>query len=222
MPRINQWLARATGLSRRAADASITAGEVTINGQLAVIGQAVSDKDSVTFRGQEVSLPKLSYIVLNKPTGYVSSRRPQGQDRSIYDLLPEELHGLKSVGRLDKDSSGLLILTNDGDLAQELTHPRHHQPKTYRLILDKPLTPADHHRIEEGVLLDDGISQFNLAGQGKAWQAILAEGRNRQIRRTFEALGLEVIELDRTSIGKLQLGDLGRGQFKSINPNEIL
>lgn len=219
--RLNQWLARATGLSRRAADAIVTAGNVRVNGSLAQVGQVIGSKDVVEVEGNEMQLANLSYFALNKPVGFVCSRQPQGNAKTIYNLLPPELYDLKSVGRLDKDSSGLLLLTNDGELAQKLTHPSYRKSKCYQLLLNRSLSLTDQKAVERGIMLDDGLSQFKLTGSGKVWEATLTEGRNRQIRRTFAALGYTVIKLHRTRLGKLELGNLAVGKYRAVKPEEI-
>jgi 23S rRNA pseudouridine2605 synthase len=160
-------------------------------------------------------LPKTQTILLNKPAGYICSRNGQGGE-TIYDLLPAELRRLKPVGRLDKDSSGLLLMTNDGDLAQRLTHPSYQKDKVYELSLDKALTPHDWEQITHGgVQLDDGMSAFKLHWQHKnnsvRWIVTMHQGRNRQIRRTFAALGYQVTRLHRTKFGNYELKKLVPG-----------
>lgn len=147
--RINKYLALATGISRRAADAALGEFRVGINGKTAKIGTEVTESDVVTLDGRILSLPisKVT-IMLNKPAGYVVSRDGQGSD-TIYDLLPVEHDRLKPVGRLDKDSSGLLLLTNDGDLANQLTHPSYQKRKIYEITLDKPLEPLHRQMIND-------------------------------------------------------------------------
>jgi 23S rRNA pseudouridine2605 synthase len=216
--RINRYLALATGMSRRAADLVIAEGQVTVNGQTPQAGQDVTEQDKVLFQGRPVQAPaSLQTIALNKPVGYVVSRDGQGSP-IVYDLLPAGLHNLKPVGRLDKDSSGLLLLTNDGTLAQELTHPKHTKEKIYELTLDKPLLPADREAIERGVTLEDGKSQLQLRQDGseKQWRVIMHEGRNRQIRRTFEARGYAVRKLRRTHFGSYSLGQLPPGHYQTL------
>ncbi|HEX7962968.1 MAG TPA: pseudouridine synthase [Candidatus Saccharimonadales bacterium] len=216
--RINKFVAAASGLSRRAADAAISDGRVRINGQLAGAGQDAGEHDAVTLDGQPLSAPAARRtILLNKPAGFVVSREGQGA-RTVYDLLPPELHQLKPVGRLDKDSSGLLLLTNDGQLAQELTHPKYHKTKVYEVRLDKPLAPLHRQMIaDHGVQLEDGPSQFELErlrDDDTAWRLRLHEGRNRQIRRTFAALGYRVQQLHRTHFGAYELGQLRSGSYQ--------
>lgn len=217
--RINKYIALATGISRRSADDAIQQGRVKVNGQLVQSGLSLEEGDTVTLDGQLVE-PRQEHttIMLNKPPGYVVSRDGQGS-LTIYDLLPQELYRLKPIGRLDKDSSGLLLLTDDGQLANHLTHPRYQKTKVYEILLNKPLQADDLQMItQKGVKLDDGPSRFELkpASHGQELTAILTEGRNRQIRRTFEALGYKVARLHRTKFGDYELPDgLKPGEFSS-------
>lgn len=204
--RINAFVARASGLSRRAADTAIHAGRVRVNGSPAAVGHAVQPADRVTLDGRILAEPyAVQTVLLHKPTGYVVSRSGQGS-KTIYDLLPSTLHHLKPVGRLDKDSSGLLLLTNNGQLAHQLTHPSSQKSKVYEVRLDQPLTPAHRRAITgSGVQLADGTSRLQLdpmpPGTNTAWRVTMHEGRNRQIRRTFAALGYTVTTLHRIQFG---------------------
>ena len=212
--RINKFIAQATGLSRRASDHAILEGRVTVNGRSVLAGTDVGAKDEVRLDSRPLALPgQPTTIMLNKPAGYVCSRVGQGS-KTIYDLLPTGLHRLKPVGRLDKDSSGLLLLTDDGTLADRLTHPRYAKEKLYGIRLDKPLAPAARTQAERGVELEDGLSRLKIEDvHGTRLTARLSEGRNRQIRRTFAVLGYEVRELHRTKFGPYELGDLAPGTF---------
>jgi 23S rRNA pseudouridine2605 synthase len=220
--RINKFLALATGLSRRAGDAAIAEGMVIVNGQPAILGQVITATDSVRYQGKQLDVGLVSQsdavtIMLNKPVGYVVSRNGQGSP-TVYDLLPPEYHNLKPIGRLDKDSSGLLLLTNDGQLAHELTHPSRQKTKVYEAMLDKPLQPLHRQLINDhGILLDDGLSRLQLGRQydddDTAWQVTMHEGRNRQIRRTFAALGYKVTSLHRTQFGDYKLGNISPGDY---------
>ncbi len=213
--RLNRYVALASGLSRRAADQAIADKKISVNGELAKLGQIVADKDSVSLDGKLLTLGKTQTLMLNKPVGYVCSRDGQGS-KTIYDLLPAEFHNLKPVGRLDKDSSGLLLLTNDGKLAHNLTHPSSQKEKVYEVLLDKPL-PLEHKlEIEKGIELEDGLSQLKLSGRDKNWVVRMSEGRNRQIRRTFAALSYKVTRLHRTQFGSYQLTELATGKYKKI------
>src|SRR3990167_10432422 len=167
--RINKYVALASGMSRRGADEAISDKRITVNGQVALTGQEVAVNDKVTLDRQPITPPKvLQTVVLNKPVGYVCSREGQGS-KTIYDLLPPELHHLKPVGRLDKDSSGLLLLTNDGDLAHQLTHPSSQKEKVYEVELNKPLSEMNKVKIESGIEIGDGLSKLDLSGKEKNW-----------------------------------------------------
>lgn len=217
--RINKYVALATGMSRRAADVAIAEGRVRVNNQAPSSGQDIAESDRVTLDSSAITPDvKIQTVMLHKPVGYVVSRDGQGSN-TVYDLLPPELHKLKPVGRLDKDSAGLLLLTNDGNLAQELTHPSRQKLKIYEVTLDKPLQPLHHQMISDhGVKLDDGPSKFELEKMtdDTSWRITMHEGRNRQIRRTFAALGYEVTSLLRTSFGPYRLEDLGAGKLKNV------
>jgi 23S rRNA pseudouridine2605 synthase len=218
--RINKFVAAATGLSRRAADEAVGNHRVLINNQTVSAGAQVDSHDVVSLDGTPIELPKsATTIVFNKPAGYVCSRSGQGS-QTIYDILPAKFHHLKPVGRLDKDSSGLLLLTNDGDLANQLTHPRYTKTKIYEVLLDKPLQPLHQQMISDhGIQLDDGPSKFSLASldeQGRSWQVTMQEGRNRQIRRTFACLGYNVKRLHRTSFGPYKLSGLLTAEYKVL------
>jgi len=218
--RLNKFVARATGMSRRAADDAIAQKRVRINAQLAEQGALASSADLVTLDGKQIQLQTTQTILFNKPVGYVVSRDGQGS-KTIYDLLPKELHHLKPVGRLDKDSSGLLLLTNDGTLADGLTHPRNQKTKQYQISLDAPLAPLHRQMISDfGIQLADGPSKLQLErlqdGDDTQWAVTMHEGRNRQIRRTFEALGYSVTKLHRTHFGPYTLNKLASGKYTSV------
>lgn len=214
--RINQYVAKATGVSRRKADKLIASKEVTVNGKVASLGYEVLPNDIVKCGKEVLKLNATSMtIMLNKPVGYVCSRDGQGSN-TVYNLLPAEFHNLKPVGRLDKDSSGLLLLTNDGELAHRLTHPSFQKEKVYEVEIDIPLTDSDRKSIEAGVELNDGKSSLKLEGRDKHWTVRMSEGRNRQIRRTFEALDYSITKLHRTKFSDYKLNDLQLGQFTSI------
>jgi pseudouridine synthase len=219
--RVNRFVAQATGLSRRAADRAVQEGRVAINQRSAVLGDIVADNDNVTLDGKPVSavFSHLT-IMLHKPVGYVCSRAGQGS-RTVYDLLPPEYHKLKPVGRLDKDSSGLLLLTNDGELANRLTHPRYAKNKVYTVTLDMPLAPADKIKLEQGLKVDDYISRLQLAAiDDRTWQVIMSQGRNRQIRHTFAALNYTVQTLHRNRFGPYTLDKLPLGQYRICDTEE--
>lgn len=219
--RINKYIALHSSLSRRRADDAVANGRVKINGTRAELGSIVEANDEVLLDGVPVrgDLPKRTILLLHKPIGYVCSKQGQGS-KTIYDLLPEKYRSLKPAGRLDKDSSGLLVLSNDGDLLQELTHPSKLKEKIYLVILNKPLSKDHQTDIEKGIELDDGTSYLGLKPIDKArfeWRISMTEGRNRQIRRTFNALGYNVINLHRTIFGGYKIGDLAPGKYFEVS-----
>jgi len=219
--RINQFIAQHVGLSRRRADDAITNKRVTVNGRLCKLGENIIPSDIVCLDGNVIdNNTRLVYLILNKPVGYVCSRNGQGA-KTIYDLLPSDLKHLKSVGRLDKDSSGLLLLTNDGELANKLIHPSYEKEKIYEVVLDKPLSMGDQQKIYQGVPVETYISQMHLqklaTGErhvpNSSYLVTLTEGKNRQIRRTFSTLGYNVTKLHRTKFGEYTLGSLENGKY---------
>ncbi|HEX7259637.1 MAG TPA: pseudouridine synthase [Candidatus Saccharimonadia bacterium] len=212
--RINRYVAAATGLSRRAADEVISQSRIHVNEHPAQLGMSVGPADSVRLDGTLLRVPQSQTIMLHKPVGYITSRRQQGQTPTIYRLLPPELRRLKPIGRLDRDSSGLLLLTDDGELAQQLQHPSKGKWKRYEVRLDRPLGPEDQRQLEQGVTLPDGPSLLKIQSQGSTHIVSLQEGRNRQIRRSFDALGYKVTSLHRTDFGSYRLGTLGEGEWK--------
>ncbi len=213
--RINRYVALATGMSRRKADEAVAHGRVAVNGVMAKLTDITDDDDQIELDGQNLKKTKIKTIILNKPAGYVCSRNGQGS-KTIYDLLPSNFHNLKPVGRLDKDSSGLILLTNNGELAQKLTHPSERKEKVYRITLDKKLLEADKDHIEDGIELDDGKSRLILEGHELEWIVRMHEGRNRQIRRTFDALGYRVEKLHRTDFGPYKLKHLTSGEYQVL------
>lgn len=218
--RLNKYVAQATGMSRRKADELIAHGRVQVNDVIPTVGEDITTQ-TITLDGETITLPmQHQTIMLHKPTGYICSRDGQGNP-TIYELLPNELHHLKPIGRLDKNSSGLLLLTDDGDLAQQLTHPSNRKVKQYLVHINKPLSPLHRQMISDyGVTLEDGVSKLQLERiddkSDKDWRVIMHEGRNRQIRRTFESLGYHVARLHRTHFGTYTLGDLQSGKTKIV------
>jgi 23S rRNA pseudouridine2605 synthase len=216
--RLNKFLAFQLGVSRREADELIEKGKVRINSQIAKLGDRVSTTDAVYVDNKKIDLSQnYIYLLFNKPIGYVCSRRKQGETPTIYSTLPKEYQILKPVGRLDKNSSGLLILTNDGDFAHKMTHPSFKKTKVYEVSLDSPLEPLHQQLISDhGVKLDDGISKFLISKIDKnTYQITMQEGRNRQIRRTFAALGYKVTRLHRVQFGPYLL-DIASKEYKPI------
>ena len=221
--RLNKYLALHLGISRREADDLIAHQKVQINGDVAELGRQVEAGDRVVANGTPVETEtKHVYLLLNKPPNYVSSRRAQGNTPTIYSLLPKQYHALKPVGRLDKNTSGVILLTNDGDFSFRMTHPKFNKVKVYQVQLDKDLEPLHQQMIADyGVTLEDGPSKLTLTrlndSDRREWIVTMSEGRNRQIRRTFAALGYEVRTLHRTDFGHYALGDVKAGEFKIVD-----
>ena len=220
--RLNKYLALQLGISRREADLLIEKGRVTLDGTPATLGARVTDEKILVDNKPVTASTALQYIALHKPVGYVCSRKPQGDAPTVYSLLPKEFHALKLVGRLDKDSSGLILLTNDGDFAYRMTHPKFAKTKVYKVKLDNELAPLHQQMIADyGVQLEDGTSQFALMrlsdNHRQDWQVTMSEGRNRQIRRTVTALGYTVIKLHRVQFGNYSLGDMKSKEYKVVD-----
>ncbi len=221
--RLNKFLAERLGVSRREADDLIAAGRILIDEKPAKLGDRIDKNNKVCYNGSIIPFETdFLYIAFHKPIGYVCSRRAQGLAPTLYELLPKEYRKLKTVGRLDKDSSGLILLTNDGDFAFQMTHPKFHKEKIYEVELDRPLEPLHQQMISDyGIMLDDGPSKFLVIRDQDHYIVKLSEGRNRQIRRTFAALGYRVKRLHRTKFGIFGLGNLKPGKFQIINKKEI-
>src|SRR3989344_7298537 len=221
--RLNKSLALQLGISRREADEYIERGQVTVNDKAVELGAQITKDAVVTVKGNIIGGHVVhAYLLFNKPAGYVCSRKQQGDAPTIYDLIPSEYKSLKTVGRLDKDSSGLIILTNDGDFAFHMTHPKFYKVKVYGVHLDRDLAPLHQQMISDhGITLDDGPSKFELErvsdDRRDMWRIRMSEGRNRQIRRTFSAIGYTVTALHRTDFGSYTLGDLEPGKYHITN-----
>lgn len=227
--RLNKFLATQLSLGRRAADDLIAQGKVLINGKKALLGSRAHPGDDIKVNGWplQAEAREFTYLLMNKPKGYICSRRQQGDTPTIYELIPKNLHHLKTVGRLDKDSSGLILLTNNGDIAHQLTHPSFTKIKKYEITLSAPLAPLHHQMINDsGITLPDGPSRLQLErlkdGDDTKWRVTMHEGRNRQIRRTFQALGYEVTRLHRTHFGPFDISELHGEQLKTIPPEKLL
>lgn len=227
--RINKYLADKGIASRRHADEMISAGRVTINGALATLGANVEEGDEVCLDGEILSTTekKLEYYIMNKPKGVVCTVSDDRGRKTVMDLLPEGVGRVFPVGRLDYATEGLLILTNDGDLAFRLTHPTTEIPKTYMAKIEGTLTEKDLNPIRSGIELDGVLTKkckAHIVETNKAYTKVhvtITEGRNRQVRRMFEAIGKNVEFLKRVSIGQLKLTGLDRGQIRSLNEMEV-
>ena len=227
--RLQKFISDAGIASRRAAERLILAGSVTVNGRIiSELGSKVdSDRDEVVVSGSPVKARKKLYIVLNTPPGFLCSRTDPEDRRVVGDLLPAEWTNLYTVGRLDKESEGLIFLTNDGDFCLKLTHPRYGIRKQYVAVVEGRLQSGQISRFTEGVEHEGEIlkaERVRLVDSNNSHSVVeieLAQGKNREVRRLFEALGHEVVELRRTRIGPIKLGELPVGKWRSLSPAEI-
>ena len=225
--RLNRFLAQSGLCSRREADDFITAGLVTINGQIVTeLGTKVRPTDEVKFNDEKVQGEKKVYLVLNKPKGYVTSLEDPHADKTVMELVKGACsERIYPVGRLDKNSLGLLLFTNDGDITRQLTHPSLEKKKIYQVTLDKPLTRADMEQITEGITLEDGeIYADEVAYVGESNKDVGIEihsGRNRIVRRIFEHLGYSVQKLDRVYYAGITKKNLKRGQWRFLTREEV-
>ena len=227
--RLNKYLADCGVCSRREADELIKAGCVTVNGEvITTMGFKVKTNDKVVYGGQTLNREKLRYVLLNKPKGYITtSDDPEGRE-TVMELVKGACNErIFPVGRLDKNTTGLLLLTNDGDLAKKLTHPSSQVSKLYQVVLNKPMTKNDMLRVSEGIELDDGfIAADSIAydqddDSRKGIGIELHSGRNRIVRRIFEHLGYEVTKLDRVMFAGLDKYKLPRGEWRFLTDNEV-
>ena len=228
--RINKFLAEKGVASRRHADEMIAAGRVQINGVVATLGASVEETDEVFLDGQPIAQgeKKEEFYIMNKPKSVICSVSDDRGRKTVMQLLPETVGRVFPVGRLDYETEGLLILTNDGDTAYRLTHPSNEIPKTYMARIEGTMTEKDLNRIRSGVELDGVMTKkckAHIVETNKAYTKVhitITEGRNRQVRRMFEAIGRNVEFLKRISIGKLKLTGLDRGQVRALTEEEIL
>jgi pseudouridine synthase len=226
--RLQRTLARAGLSSRRGSEELIKAGRVEINGRPASLGDKVDpEQDEVRVDGVRVSVdPGLRYVALHKPKGVTTTMRDRHAERDLRDYLPEGPR-VFPVGRLDRDTEGLLLLTNDGDLAHRLAHPRHGVEKEYLAEVDGSPTPARIGKLRRGVELDDGIAKavdarsVGRAGGRFAVRVVMTEGRKREVRRMLEAVGLPVRRLIRTRVGPVRLGRMKAGELRDLSHDEV-
>ena len=226
--RLNKFLANAGLCSRREADEFIQAGDVTVNGEVVTeLGSKVLRSDEVKFRDQLITLEKKVYVRLNKPKKYVTTSDDPQQRKTVMDLVkgacPERIY---PVGRLDRNTTGVLLLTNDGDMASKLTHPKFLKKKVYHVFLDKDIAMEDLQKITEGIELEDGEIHADAVEyadeQDKSQVGIeIHSGRNRIVRRIFEALGYRVIRLDRVLFAGLTKKNLRRGDWRFLTQQEV-
>jgi 23S rRNA pseudouridine2605 synthase len=220
--RLNAYLARAGVASRRSADELIKAGRVRVNGEPGQLNTFVESRDRVEVDGRRVELQRLAYILLNKPSGVVTTARDPQRRRTVVELVPRDPR-VVPVGRLDADTTGALLLTNDGPLAHRLAHPRYGVEKVYQVDVEGDPPEEVLRRLCEGVELDDGLTapaRARRLARGRIELAI-HEGRNRQVRRTLEAVGHPVRRLHRIAYAGLTLEGLEPGRWRELEPFEV-
>lgn len=232
MQRLNKFIASSGICSRRKADEYIINGDVVVNGRIIKeLGFQVGPKDKVSVEGKLIKPLKLEYYRFYKPAGYITTSDDEKNRKTIYDVIPPELRKLKPVGRLDKDSTGLIIMTNDGELINEMAHPSLKIPKTYLVTINGKLKPEDGEKMYNGIEIetDQGekkvayaqVLPIELGNKNSTIQVVLHQGINRQIRKMFASLGFEVLSLKRVQHGTITLEGLKKGQIKPMKPKQI-
>ncbi len=227
--RLNRYLANSGICSRREADTFIAAGSVSVNGKtITEMGYKVTSGDIVRFDDRVISLEKKEYILLNKPKNFITTTRDEKGRRTVMELVSNASKSrLLPVGRLDRNTTGLLLFTNDGDLAKKLTHPKHEVRKIYHVELDKNLISGDFKKIQAGLELDDGpvvVDEISFV-ENKSKKEVgikIHSGRNRIVRRIFEHLGYHVVRLDRVIFAGLTKKDLPRGHWRRLTAQEVI
>ncbi|MGC8864528.1 MAG: pseudouridine synthase [Bacteroidales bacterium] len=227
--RLNKYIAAAGICSRRDADKLIEAGEITVNGEVVTtLGARVNPGDVVMYKGQVLQSEPKYYVLLNKPKGFVTTMDDPEERQTVMDLVKNACkERIFPVGRLDRNTTGLLLLTNDGELAKKLTHPNHRIRKVYEVQLDRPLLKVDMMRIAAGLELEDGIAEVDVisyVGNGEDKSKIgieLHSGKNRIVRRIFEKLHYQVKKLDRVAFGSLTKKNLPRGRWRYLTAQEV-
>lgn len=217
--RLNRYIAACTKYSRRQADDLIKSGKIFINGKVQTdLSYQVKPLDRVFLNNDELKPNEKIYYILNKPVGVTVSSQDKNASRLITDLVPKN-PPVFAVGRLDRETSGLIILTNDGNLAQELSHPKFEHSKEYQVVLDKPLSKDDFDKLAKGIDLKEGVAVFDSikkTSKAGCYKVVIHQGWNRQIRRMFAALDKSVISLERLKIGGISLGGLPEGKWIRI------
>lgn len=229
LTRLNKFIANAGICSRREADTYIAAGNVTVNGKVITeMGYKVRPSDEVRFDGRLLRSEKKEYVLLNKPKNFITTTRDEKGRRTVMELISNASNArLVPVGRLDRNTTGLLLFTNDGDLAKKLTHPKHGVRKIYHVQLDKNLKAADLAKIAGGLELEDGPVavdevSYVTGGTKKDVGIKIHSGRNRIVRRIFEHLGYQVVRLDRVVFAGLTKKDLPRGHWRHLTAQEVI
>lgn len=227
--RLQKYLSECAVASRRKSEELIRGGKVKINGKVAEIGDKVDPaRDTVTVNGKKVSAVKDKYyIMLNKPRGYVTTMSDELGRKCVAELVSDVGASVYPVGRLDRDSEGLLLMTNDGEFANAVMHPRKHVAKTYRVTVRSNINDAQVEKLENGIMLDGKItlpSEVHIvekSAERSVFEITIYEGRNRQIRKMCEDVSLEVIRLKRNSVGSVKLGMLQPGKWRELTDDEV-
>lgn len=226
--RLNQYISKAGITSRRKADVLIQSGQIKINGRvIKELGIKVSTSDTIEYRGKKIYIEKYKYIMLNKPKGFITTVKDQKNRKTVMELVEKSCEErVFPVGRLDKDTTGLLLFTNDGDLSQKLIHPKNKIEKVYRVILDKAITQTDYNKITNGVpLIDGNIKVDNISilnnTKNKELAIELHSGKNRVVRRIFDFFGYKVVKLDRVTFAGLSKKKIPRGKWRSLTNKEV-
>lgn len=227
--KIHAFLANQGIASRRKAEAMVTEGRVQVNGSIAIVGQRIDPTtDQVTLDGQPIINEKetLRYFLVNKPVGYISTTADELGRKNVLDILPAMAERLYPVGRLDMESQGLMLLTNDGDLAYKFTHPKFEVPKTYQVTIDRPMSESAFEHLSRGVRLKDGFAatkhlDYAFPDRQDVVIITITQGRNRQVRRMIERVGYEVIKLVRTDMGPFFLDQLEGKPYIELEAEEI-
>jgi len=227
--RLQKYLAECGVASRRKSEELISAGKVKVNGVTASVGDKVNPKhDKVTVSGKKVvSVKKSVYIMLNKPRGFITTMSDEHDRKCVAELVKDINTRVYPVGRLDRESEGLLIMTNDGEFANALTHPSKHVSKTYRVTIRPEITKEQATAFRNGIEIDGRMTApadlrvLETQENRTVVEVTIYEGRNRQIRKMFEALGIEVARLKRTKVGNLKLGMLKQGDYRDLTPDEV-
>ena len=227
--RLNKYIANAGVCSRREADKLIEKGDITVNGDTVTeMGHKVSDSDDVRYLGKRLKKERYKYILLNKPKNYITTVSDTHDRQTVMELIEGACsERVYPVGRLDRNTTGLLLFTNDGELTKRLTHPSYEVKKIYEAVLDKPLEEDDLEKLTEGVELEDGTSVFDSAeyngapGQKTIVMVSIHSGKNRIVRRMFEELNYEVIKLDRIEFAGLKKGKVTRGKWRILDKKEV-
>lgn len=232
MQRLNKYIASSGLCSRRKADEFIESGQVSVNGKIVTeLGYQIGKNDKVLINNKQIKPLKLEYYRFYKPAGYITTSEDEKGRKTIYDVIPPELKKLKPIGRLDRESTGLIIMTNDGDLINEMTHPSIKIPKIYMVTINGKITPEDGKKMFDGLEIEDDagnkktafaeVFPIEITNKESTLRVTLYQGINRQIRKMFALLGFEVISLKRVQHATITLVGIKKGQIKPMKPKQI-